>query len=189
MDRSGSGTATDAKTPAEDKSGPRWNCISGSHDDAPQAVVARMLAAVRRDIAEGSPESIQQIAAMLAAYLLERDAAVKTLSDDLQIEYQLLYRLLRKWGVYQPRRTHTAIPATKSKQILRLLIDTDLSRRQIAAKLGVSKGSVDRRAERLKRRIMDSVGGTKFVPSVWKCPVHGLVAYHPCVACEAQRRP
>lgn len=72
-------------------------------------------------------------------------------------------------------------------EISRLLTDTQLSHRKIAARLGVSRGSVDLIAN--KRRGLhgccEDEPAEQLAPAV-RCPTCGGRVYLPCVACQVR---
>lgn len=125
----------------------------------------------------------------LSANLLNSGFTFAELAGKSGVDYQELYRLLRRWGAYKPRRSHQGISREQERQIVRLLLDTNMSRRAIAREVGVSKGSVDIRSRRLRRRAeSEATEEVAFARKPHRCPVHGDVAYTPCPICQAKKR-
>lgn len=98
----------------------------------------------------------------------------------------VIYKHARKRGV--PRRLPSVSPLAR-KQILALLMATNMSYAGIARLVRVSKATVGRVAKHIRHRQMRRLG--EFQPeeskAVKRCPIHGLVNVWPCVACAADQ--
>lgn len=125
--------------------------------------------------------------------LLERgtEANIAEFARRHQLKYQQLYRLLISMG-YQRRRRHRMLSDAQNREIERLLVGTNKTRREIARTVGCAKVTVDRRSLLLRRRKQrEAETEAAFSDRQHKtCPVHGQVSVWPCVACaaEAQRQ-
>jgi len=78
------------------------------------------------------------------------------------------------------------------KEVQRLLMGGNLSQRKIAAKLGVSRGTVSSVANgtRPQREVRRRRGFLKFVPPSGlprRCPLCGRLVQMPCLACHLRQ--
>lgn len=130
---------------------------------------------------------VRQTLAGISAHLIDSGLSVSEIANIADVPYRPLWRLLRRMGVYQPQRECNRIPPERERLIIRMLLNTRLTRRQIAERVKVSKGSVDNRAKKLRRQAADSVSSeVVFREQKHRCPEHGVVAYTPCPACAAR---
>ena len=144
-----------------------------------------------RDAIPAPKYCVEQIATKLAKYVMQSQdrPSVIELAEVSGCEYHSLYRFLRSAGIYEPGRTHSKIDPTKDRQVKRMLCKTNMTRREIAKKMAISKGSVDRRATELRQKIVGSASTEQeFTKRSWRCPVHGPVQYDPCIACTAEAK-
>ena len=73
----------------------------------------------------------------------------------------------------------------KIKQAVSAVVKDGLSIRQASELAGISRSAVSRYVLARRERIASRGGDTQFRPKQWRCPVHGPVSVHPCVACAA----
>lgn len=97
-----------------------------------------------------------------------------------------IYYRLRAADYELPARAGKKLPAETCDEIRRLLLETDLSQREIAKQLGVSAHSVYLRAQEMRAEEMATAGEFQPGRESRRCAKHGLVNVWPCVACEAE---
>lgn len=135
-----------------------------------------------------NPAEIEFLACSLAMQAKSVGMRVVTMATVSGCDYQAAYRLLVRIGAHTPARHHKAISDKQHESIISLLCETELTRRQIAAEVGVSKGSVDYRAAMLRRRAASrATSDVAYSRERWHCPQHGWVSLRPCVACRAAK--
>ncbi len=113
---------------------------------------------------------------------------MRAVARSVGIEFTELYNFaMRKCG-YKPTRICRRISDEQEEEIRDLLKSSQLTTRQIAAKLGISHTSIKTRKRRLQRQEL-IVASTEqdFVKKEHRCSIHGVVAYSPCPACAAVR--
>lgn len=164
--------------------------VVGATDEAVTRKILRVL--IRKALEAGLSlphkpnQTLRAIMDKVLDRVLESGVSLRELAEQAEVDYGEMYRSLRRVRVYSPRRSHSKISDDVERQIEKLLMTTDLTRREIASRLGVSKGSVDQRALRLRAREVRLVSQeVLFSNRPHRCPTHGVVAYTPCPACEA----
>ena len=65
------------------------------------------------------------------------------------------------------------------------VVKDGLSIRQASELAGISRSAVSRYVLARRERIASRGNQTNFTAKQWRCPVHGPVSVHPCVACAA----
>lgn len=122
----------------------------------------------------------------VVAHLAALGRPYKVIARETGVNPNICYKTARQRGV--PRRLPLVSPLAR-KQILTLLLATNLSYAHIARLVRVSKATVGRVAKDIRERQRKRVGS--FQPDeskrVKRCSKHGLVNIWPCVACVAEQ--
>lgn len=102
---------------------------------------------------------------------------VRRAAGELALPRSTLYDLVGQWH-HRPRRIGKA---TRAK--LDELIQQNVPTREIARRLGIGNGSIDRRREALR-----SKNGTLVRCAKWRCPIGGeLLQVNYCIEHQVQR--
>lgn len=119
--------------------------------------------------------------------LILENFTLQQISEIFHDPYRSIYELVKKNLINLPPSRGRKYPS-KRKEILRLLMDSDLSTRAIARRVGVSQRTVCYHAKKI--RIANRREAGEFQPRELsqprRCPIHGLVNVWPCVACESE---
>jgi transposase len=124
----------------------------------------------------------------IAKILILENFTLQEISEILRESYGAVYSFVKKNFIQLPPGRGRKFPA-KRKEISRLLLESDLSTRAIARRVGVSQRTVCYHAKKI--RVENHREAGEFQPvelqEVRRCPVHGLVNVWPCVACESSK--
>ena len=128
----------------------------------------------------------EQSKIQITKILILENLTLQEISEIFEEPYRAIYHRVKKNLIQLPPSRGRKYPS-KRKEILRLLLDSDLPTRAIARRVGVSQRTVCYHAKKL--RIANRREAGDFQPVeldvVRRCPVHGLVNVWPCVACES----
>lgn len=124
----------------------------------------------------------------IAKILILENLTLREISEIFGEPYHAIYSLIKKNFITLPPGRGRKFPG-KRKEILRLLMESELPTREIARRVGVSQRTVCYHAKKIRIAARREAG--EFQPveldQVRRCPVHGLVKVWPCVACESAK--